>query len=147
MNRSEYNGRTIIRYYQVFLKLPLLKILRADILKTPNIIGSISSLRPHCGRSEDPVEPLMISTTIRRSKKMSQHPSLRVDSVGIKHRNVLTRLERVKRLASQGKWDEGRSVYNLPKVKLLKIKVGKKAGGPPDKEEEAKKAGEAKGKK
>lgn len=56
---------------------------------------------------------------------MSQHPSLKVDSVGAKHRNVLTRLERVKKLQEQNKWQDRATAYNLPKVKSMKIKVKK----------------------
>lgn len=56
---------------------------------------------------------------------MSQHPSLRSDSVGAKHRNVFKRLERVKKLQEMGKWSDRVTVYNLPKVKSLKIKMKK----------------------
>ena len=56
---------------------------------------------------------------------MSQHPSLRFDSVGAKHRNVLTRLERMKKLEEQNKWQGRTSAFGLPKVKSLKIKVKK----------------------
>lgn len=56
---------------------------------------------------------------------MSQHPSLRSDSVGVKHRNVFKRLERVKKLKEMGKWSDRATVYNLPKVKSLKIKMKK----------------------
>ena len=65
---------------------------------------------------------------------MSQHPSLRVDSVGIKHRNVLKRLERIKRMTEEAKWKEDSSVYGLPKLKSIKIKVTKKGSGDKDKE-------------
>ena len=61
---------------------------------------------------------------------MSQHPSLRVDSVGAKHRNVLKRYERVKKLQEQNRWQERVSVFNLPKVKSVKIKVKKTKEGP-----------------
>ncbi len=54
---------------------------------------------------------------------MSQHASLRIDSVGIKHRNVLKRLERIKRLKKENRWAEERSMFGLPKVKSQKIKV------------------------
>lgn len=54
---------------------------------------------------------------------MSQHPSLKVDDVGAQHRNVLKRLERIKRLKKDKKWVDSRSVYALPKVKSQKIKV------------------------
>ena len=56
---------------------------------------------------------------------MSQHPSLRSDSVGAKHRNVFKRLERVKKLQEMGKWSESATAYNLPKVKSQKIKMKK----------------------
>lgn len=71
---------------------------------------------------------------------MSQHPSLRIDSVGIKHRNVLKRFERVKKMIGEGNWSEERSIYNLPKLKSLKIKV-KKGGGRPAKDDEKKEEG------
>jgi len=74
---------------------------------------------------------------------MSQHPSLRVDSVGVKHRNVLKRLERIKKLQGEGRWDdEKKSIYNLPKVRSMKIKV-KKGGGKEKKEGDATAAGAA----
>lgn len=56
---------------------------------------------------------------------MSQHPSLREDSVGAKHRNVLKRFERIKKLQEINKWPDQTSVFGLPKVKSLKIKVKK----------------------
>ncbi len=56
---------------------------------------------------------------------MSQHPSLRFDSVGTKHRNVFKRFERVRKLKEIGKWSDTSSAYNLPKVKSLKIKMKK----------------------
>jgi len=56
---------------------------------------------------------------------MSQHPSLRIDSVGMRHRNVLKRLERIKKLQEDEKWKEGASVFGLAKVKSMKIKVKK----------------------
>jgi len=58
---------------------------------------------------------------------MSQHPSLRSDSVGAKHRNVFKRLERVKKLQEIGKWSETSTAYNLPKVKSQKVKMKKEA--------------------
>ena len=69
---------------------------------------------------------------------MSQHPSLRVDSVGAKHRNVLTRLERIKKMQEEDNWKDRESIYNLPKIKSLKIKV--KGGGKAEKEGEEKPA-------
>ncbi|HTL48610.1 MAG TPA: small basic protein [Verrucomicrobiae bacterium] len=61
---------------------------------------------------------------------MSQHPSLKVDSVGVKHRNVLKKYERIKKMEADGKWSGEASVYGLPKYKSIKIKVKKSAGGP-----------------
>ena len=58
---------------------------------------------------------------------MSQHPSLRSDSVGAKHRNVFKRLERVKKLQEMGKWSDSATAYNLPKVKSQKVKMKKEA--------------------
>ena len=56
---------------------------------------------------------------------MSQHPTLKVDSVGAKHRNVLKRYERIKAMQDQNKWQDRVTVYNLPKIKSIKIKVKK----------------------
>ncbi len=56
---------------------------------------------------------------------MSQHPTLRVDSVGAKHRNVLKRYERIQKLQEDNKWQDRTTAFNLPKVKSMKIKVKK----------------------
>ena len=61
---------------------------------------------------------------------MSQHPSLREDSVGAKHRNVLKRFERINKLQEQNRWQDRASVFGLPKVKSMKIKVKKTKEGP-----------------
>jgi len=55
---------------------------------------------------------------------MSIHPSLR-PSKGKGHRSVFKRFERIKMLAEKDKWKEEESVFGLPKVKSLKIKVKK----------------------
>ena len=47
---------------------------------------------------------------------MSLDPSLRVGNTLGRHRNVLNRAERLDKLQEDEKWDEGKSVYNLPKV-------------------------------
>ena len=54
---------------------------------------------------------------------MSVHSSLRVKSGSGALRNVLKRYERVRHLMTQGKWVDGRSVFGLPKIKQLKMKV------------------------
>ena len=67
---------------------------------------------------------------------MSQHPSLRVDSVGTKHRNVLKRYERIKKLQDQEKWQDGNSAFGLPKVKSVKLKVKKASQAPTEEAQE-----------
>ncbi|MFH1778716.1 MAG: small basic protein [Candidatus Omnitrophota bacterium] len=55
---------------------------------------------------------------------MSIHPSLRT-SKGKGHRSVFKRFERMKMLSEKDKWHEGESVFGLPKVKSIKIRVKK----------------------
>ena len=59
-----------------------------------------------------------------------------------RHRNVLTRSERINYLANEGMWEDGRSVFGLPKVKTIKVK--KKAKTKEKAEEAAAKPEEAK---
>jgi small basic protein (TIGR04137 family) len=44
-----------------------------------------------------------------------------------RHRNVLTRAERIKFLINENLWEDGRSVFGLPKVKNLKMRKAGKA--------------------
>lgn len=74
---------------------------------------------------------------------MSQHSSLRVDSVGVKHRNVLKRFERVNKMQDEQRFATDRSVFGLPKIKSMKVKVKKGGGG--EKAEGAEGAAAAKG--
>ena len=69
---------------------------------------------------------------------MSIDKSLRRKNQLARARNVLTRGERIKTLVDQERWQDGRSPYGLPKVKVIKIvvKKAKKA------KEEAKPEGE-----
>ncbi|MBN1422364.1 MAG: small basic protein [Planctomycetes bacterium] len=53
---------------------------------------------------------------------MSIHKSLVSKTKLSRHRNVLTRGERVAELKSQGQWPEGRSLFALPKVRVQKVK-------------------------
>jgi small basic protein (TIGR04137 family) len=53
----------------------------------------------------------------------------------IRHRNVLTRTERIKFLINENLWKDGKSVFGLPKVKTLKVR--KKAKAEKEKTEEA----------
>lgn len=59
---------------------------------------------------------------------MSVHKSLRTGGSLAKHRNVLTRSERIKILEDGGGWREGaNSVLGLRKVKSIKVAAKKKA--------------------
>ncbi len=60
---------------------------------------------------------------------MSQHPSLKSDSVGARHRNVLKRHERIRDLQSSDTWGERQSAFKLPKIRLIKLKVKKSKAG------------------
>ena len=58
---------------------------------------------------------------------MSVHKSLRTGGSLNKHRNVLTRGERIKFLEEGGTWREGaNNVLGLPKVKSIKLAAKKK---------------------
>lgn len=64
---------------------------------------------------------------------MSVHPSLRITGKMKRHRSVLTRLERLKLLQTQGTWEPTQSPLGLPKVRNLRVKVKKeKAATPAD---------------
>jgi len=52
---------------------------------------------------------------------MSIYKSLRRKNQLARSRNVLTRGERIKVLQDEERWKEGRSPFNLPKVRVLKI--------------------------
>ncbi len=56
---------------------------------------------------------------------MSIDKSLRRKNSLVRARNVLTRGERIKVLQDEERWPEGRSPFNLPKVRVLKIVVKK----------------------
>ncbi|HUG93295.1 MAG TPA: small basic protein [Planctomycetaceae bacterium] len=52
--------------------------------------------------------------------------SLRRKNRLVRSRNVLTRAERIEKLKSDERWDEGRSPLGLPKVRVIKAALGKK---------------------
>jgi small basic protein (TIGR04137 family) len=52
---------------------------------------------------------------------MSLHKSLKSKDTLVRRRNVLTRAERIERLREDEEWEEGTSVFALPKVKPLII--------------------------
>ncbi len=56
------------------------------------------------------------------------HPSLRrVGGKTASTRNVLKRHERLQYLMTKGLWQEGRSIFGLPKIKQEKVKAKKAA--------------------
>jgi small basic protein (TIGR04137 family) len=57
---------------------------------------------------------------------MSMHSSLSVSSQGRRHRNVLTREERIAKLKDLGTWSEEKSIFALPKVRSIKQVTAKK---------------------
>ena len=59
---------------------------------------------------------------------MSIHPSLRTGKGKTSAtRNVLKRHERVRKLMSDGRWEDKRSIFGLPKIKQERIKARKAA--------------------
>lgn len=58
---------------------------------------------------------------------MSIDKSLRRKNQLERSRNVLTRTERIKVLQNEERWTEGRSPFNLPKVRVLKVSKKAKA--------------------
>jgi len=67
---------------------------------------------------------------------MSIDRSLKIKSALQRHRNVLTRAERIEQLKGEERWSEDDSLLGLPKVAHRKSHVGRKAA----KEEVAKEA-------
>ena len=57
---------------------------------------------------------------------MSLDRSLKTMQGLMRHRNVLNRAERIKKLSDEERWDESRSLFGLPKVANRNLKVGKK---------------------
>jgi small basic protein (TIGR04137 family) len=58
---------------------------------------------------------------------MSIDQSLRRKNMLARSRNVLTRAERIKVLKDEERWQDGRTPFGLPKVRVLKIKAKPKA--------------------
>jgi small basic protein (TIGR04137 family) len=59
---------------------------------------------------------------------MSLDRSLKSANSLVRHRNVLTRDERLAKLKELEKWDDKRSIFGLPKVSHRKMVVGGKGG-------------------
>ena len=68
---------------------------------------------------------------------MSVDRSLRIKGALARHRNVLTRDERIEQLKDKEKWAEGDSLFGLPKVAHRKYHAGSKAAKAEKKEEGA----------
>jgi small basic protein (TIGR04137 family) len=68
---------------------------------------------------------------------MSLHPSLKTSKAGKKHRTVLKRYERLTALKEKGILKEDDSVFGMPKLKIIKIKVKKEVKEEKPKEGEA----------
>jgi small basic protein (TIGR04137 family) len=58
---------------------------------------------------------------------MSIDRSLKVKGALTRHRNVLTRSERIEQLRDEDRWSEGDSLVGLPKVAHRKSHAGRKA--------------------
>jgi len=58
---------------------------------------------------------------------MSVDRSLKLKDALVRHRNVLSRAERIDVLQDEERWNEGDSVLGLPKVAHRKSAAGKKA--------------------
>ncbi len=58
---------------------------------------------------------------------MSLDRSLKTKASLTRHRNVLSRTERLAKLKDEERWTDGRSIFGLPKVANRKAAVGKKA--------------------
>ena len=57
---------------------------------------------------------------------MSMDKSLKSKDTLQRHRNVLTRAERIRMLKDMGRWTEGSTALHLPKIAHRKAAVGKK---------------------
>ena len=68
---------------------------------------------------------------------MSLDKSLKSRNSLIRHRNVLTRAERLEKLEEEERWDEGTSVLGLPKVVHRKATLAKKEKAKTEETDEA----------
>ncbi len=65
---------------------------------------------------------------------MSIDPSLKIKGALTRHRNVLTRTERIEVLKDEERWSEGDSLLGLQKVAHRKSHAGRKDKEVPDEE-------------
>lgn len=57
---------------------------------------------------------------------MTIDKSLKISRGAIQSRNVLTRAERLNRLAEEERWNTGDSPFGLPKVRVAKVSLKRK---------------------
>ena len=67
---------------------------------------------------------------------MSIDRSLKIKGALSRHRNVLTRAERIEQLKDEERWSDGDSVLGLPKVAHRKGHAGRKGKEAPSKQVE-----------
>jgi small basic protein (TIGR04137 family) len=67
---------------------------------------------------------------------MTIDKSLKIKAGSVKMRNVLTRPERLKKLADDDRWQVGDPVYGIPKVRVIKISMKKKKKAKKEDEDE-----------
>ena len=68
---------------------------------------------------------------------MSIDRSLKIKGALSRHRNVLTRAERIEQLKDEERWTDGDSILALPKIAHRKSHAGRKAAKAAAKEAEA----------
>ena len=64
---------------------------------------------------------------------MSVDRSLKIKGALERHKNVLSRAERIEKLKEEERWDEEQSVFGLPKVAHRKSHAGRKSKEAPEK--------------
>jgi len=57
---------------------------------------------------------------------MTIDKSLKIQRGLIKNRNVMTRVERLTKLQETDRWQDGDSIFGLPKVRVQKVSLKKK---------------------
>ncbi|MCD8351910.1 MAG: small basic protein [Planctomycetaceae bacterium] len=57
---------------------------------------------------------------------MSIHSSFRSGGAAAKHRNVLSRLERLEKLEAAERWTDADGLFGMPKVRSIKVAMKKK---------------------
>src|SRR5262245_33013028 len=99
----------------------------SSVIRHPSsVIRHLSSVSRHLSAviSLDPGSAFVyVLTPSRRRFSMSIHKSLVPASKLRRHRNVLTRGERLEALKKEGRWDEAKSIFGLSKVRNIMTKA------------------------